>query len=98
MTRSAAATTPVSLKLDAALKARLDALAAARDRSPHWLMQNAIARFVEREEAEEGLRRETVAAYEHFAATGLHLTFEEVDKWLSKQAAGEIAELPECHV
>jgi predicted transcriptional regulator len=98
MPPTTAATRPVSLKLDATLKSRIDALAAAQDRSPHWMMQRAIAQYVEREEAAEQLRREAVAAYEHYAQTGLHLTFEEVDAWLGRIEAGEDAGLPECHV
>lgn len=98
MSRVNAPTKPVSLKLDAALKARLDALAVAQDRSPHWLMHTAIARFVESAEAEDHMRREAMAAYEHYAQTGLHLTFEEVDAWLGRIEAGEDAGLPECRV
>ena len=38
-----------SVKLDAGLKSRLDRLASARQRSPHWLMREAIQRYVEGE-------------------------------------------------
>jgi predicted transcriptional regulator len=45
-----AATTTTSIKLDDALKARLQKLGAARRRSVHWLMREAIAEYVAREE------------------------------------------------
>lgn len=44
----AASTT--SIKLDGALKARLQNLAAAHRRTVHWLMREAIAEYVAREE------------------------------------------------
>ena len=44
------ATTTTSIKLDHATKARLQQLADAQRRSVHWLMREAIAEFVAREE------------------------------------------------
>lgn len=41
---------------------------------------------------------ESVAAWEHYQATGLHLTGEEVDAWVDLLLEGKDAELPECHV
>ena len=37
----------VAVRLDADLKARLEALGKAQDRSPHYLMKKAIEAFVE---------------------------------------------------
>jgi predicted transcriptional regulator len=34
---------------------------------------------------------------EHYKRTGLHVTWEEVDRWLGKLQAGENPTLPECH-
>ena len=45
-----------SLKLDPELRDRLRRLAEARRRTPHWLMREAIAQYVDREEARERLR------------------------------------------
>ncbi len=45
-----AASATTSIKLDDALKARLQRLAAAHRRSVHWLMREAIAEYVAREE------------------------------------------------
>jgi hypothetical protein len=44
------ASTTTSIKLDDDLKARLKALAATRRRTVHWLMREAIAEYVAREE------------------------------------------------
>lgn len=46
----------------------------------------------------EQLRLDTLAAWNHYQTTGLYATGEEVDAWLTKLAAGEDAEVPECHV
>lgn len=91
----AASTT--SLKLDAKLKKRVQRLAAARRRSPHWLMCEAVEQYVAREEKREKLRQDALAAWNDYQATGLHLTEDEADAWLTKLAAGENVEAPECH-
>ena len=38
--------TPVAVKLDEDVHSRVKALAEARDRSPHWMMREAIAQYV----------------------------------------------------
>jgi predicted transcriptional regulator len=91
------ASSTTSLKLDSELKARVQRLAAARRRSPHWVMREAVEQFVEREEKREQLRRDALAAWSHYQTTGLHATAEEADAWLAKLEAGEDAETPECH-
>ncbi len=52
-----------SLKLDSAIKERVHRLAAARRRSPHWVMREAVEQYVEREEKREQLRQDARAAY-----------------------------------
>jgi predicted transcriptional regulator len=87
-----------SLKLDLDLKERIQRLAAARRRSPHWVMREAVEQYVSREEKREQLRQDALAAWNHYQTTGLHATAEEADAWLAKLEAGEDAEAPECHV
>ena len=86
-----------SIKLDDALKERVQHLAEARRRTSHWIMREAIAQYVEREEKREAFKREALQAWEDYRRTGLHLTGEEVDAWLAKLEAGEDAEPPACH-
>jgi predicted transcriptional regulator len=87
-----------SLKLDAALKERVQRLASARRRSPHWLMREAVEQYVEREEQREQLRRDALAAWNEYQTTGLHLTAAEADTWLAKLEMGKRAVVPKCHV
>lgn len=86
-----------SLKLDDAIKARVQNLAAARDRSAHWVMREAIRQYVEREEQREAFHQDALRAWAHYQETGLHLTGDEVETWLrSWGTPGEI-ERPKCH-
>jgi len=89
--------TPTSIKLDDELKARVQHLAEARRRSAHWIMREAIAQYVEREEKRETYKQDALRAWEEYQRTGRHLTLEEADAWLAKLEAGEDAELPPCH-
>jgi len=85
-----------SLKLDAAVKGRLNRLAAARRRSPHWLMHEAVEQYLEREEKRERLRQDALAAWAEYQATGLHVSAREADAWLARLQAGRRAALPKC--
>ncbi len=86
-----------SLKLDAELRHRLRRLAEARRRTPHWLMREAIAQYVGREEARERLRADALVAWAEYEATEQHATGEAVDAWLAQLEAGEDADPPACH-
>jgi predicted transcriptional regulator len=90
-----AATT--SLKLDDAMKARLQRLAAARRRSSHWLMREAIQQYVEREELRESAWQDALAAWAEYEATGQHVTAAEADAWLARLESGEDVEPPAAH-
>ena len=87
-----------SLKLDPEMKDRVQRLAAARRRSAHWVMREAVEQYVEREEKREQLRQDALAAWADYQATGLHVTAEEADAWLAKLEAGKHVVIPKCHV
>jgi predicted transcriptional regulator len=87
-----------SLKIDAELKDRVQRLASARRRSPHWIMREAVEQYVSREEQREQFRQDALAAWNHYQTTGLHVRAEEADVWLAKLEAGEDAEAPEYHL
>jgi predicted transcriptional regulator len=86
-----------SLKLDIETKERVQRLASARRRSPHWVMREAIEQYVEREEKREQFRQDALAAWNVYQTTGLHVTAEEADAWLAKLEAGKDAAPPRCH-
>ena len=88
---------PIAVKLDQETRDRLKRLADARDRSTHWMLREAVAQFLSREEAREAFRQAGIAAWQEYQTTGQHVTHEEADVWLAKLEAGEQADLPECH-
>jgi predicted transcriptional regulator len=91
------ATSTTSIKLDPAIKERVQRLADAQRRSAHWVMKEAIEKYVEREEKQEQFRQDALTAWEDYQTTGLHLTGDEVDAWLAKLERGEDAKMPEWH-
>lgn len=94
---SAAAIRPVAIKLDERTKARIKSLALARQRTSHWLMREAITQYVDREEKREAFRQDTLKAWEEYRATGLHVTAEEAEAWLSSWGSDEELPVPTCH-
>ena len=87
----------ISVKIDDSLKNRVQHLATARKRSSHWIMREAIARYVEQEEARETVTQAAKLAWADYQQTDLHVTFEEADAWLAALEAGLPAEPPQCH-
>ncbi len=83
---------PMSVKLDADTRARIETLASARQRTAHWLMREAINQYVDREEKREALRKDALQAWQEYQETGLHVTGAEVDAWVTSW--GTEAELP----
>lgn len=85
------------MKLSDELKERVQRLAERRQRSVHWLLHEAIAHHVEDEEKRDALDRETRQAWEEYQATGLHVTAEEVERWLASWGTENEPPPPECH-
>lgn len=95
----ASTSTPtVGVKIDPLMKQRLQRLAKARNRTPHWVMREAIEQYVTREEKREQFRQATLTAWQEYQETGLHVTGEEADAWLAKLSEGTDIEPPACHV
>ncbi len=86
-----------SLKIDDALKSRVQQLASQRQRSAHWIMLEAIQQYVDREEARESFKQEALASWAAYQETGKHLTGEEVRTWLSTWGTDDEKAMPECH-
>ena len=87
----------ISVKIDDELKSRVQHLAGLRQRSAHWIMREAIAQYVAREEARESFRQDAREAWTEFQETGRHLTGQEVQDWLRTWGTDAETDLPECH-
>ena len=72
----------MAVKLDPDLKAKLQALGQAKKRSTHWLMCEAIRRYIEVEEESERHNQEALESLTRFEATGEYIAHEDVDAWL----------------
>ena len=94
---AASAVSPVAIKIDEDIKARVKRLAQARQRTPHWLMREAITQYVDREEKREAFRLDSQLAWESFRANGLHVSADEADAWMAELEQGNDIEPPECH-
>jgi len=88
--------TATSIKLDDELKGRVKSLAESRRRTPHWIMREAIAQYVAREEKREALNQDTLRAWDEFQVTGRYATAEEVDDWLASWGTENELPAPEC--
>jgi predicted transcriptional regulator len=71
----------VALRLDEQTVARLKKLGQRRDRSPHFLMKEAVEKYLASEESIEAERQLTQARWERFALTGEAISHEEVKAW-----------------
>lgn len=86
-----------SIKIDDELRARVQRLAERRQRSTHWVMREAIAQYVSREEARDSFKQEALASWKTYKETGRHLTGEEVRAWLETWGTDSEAAMPDCH-
>ena len=91
-----AAVRPVAIKIDEDTKLRVKRLAAARQRTPHWLMREAITQYVDREEKREAFRQDALQAWETFRATGQHVPADQADAWLAQLEQGDELDPPAC--
>ena len=86
---------PKVVKLDPAIRDRLERLGEAKHRSPHWLMKEAITRYLEQEEYNEQLSRETLARWQE-AESGKVISHHAVSKWLDTWGTDEENDRPPC--
>ena len=75
--------TTVGLRLDAQTQDRLKNLGKRRDRSPHYLMKEAVQKYLESEEAVEAERDIVLSRWEHFELTGECLPHDDIKSWAS---------------
>lgn len=76
--------TTTGIKLDRETHERLKYLAKAKDRSVHWLMKEAIGRYVTEEERYEREKAEDEARYQQYLDTGAHVSNEEMTEFFAQ--------------
>ncbi len=78
-----------AIKLDDETNERLKTLAQQRDRSAHWLMREALQRYLTEEERYEREKTEDLAEYEDYLLTGEAIDNKTVTSWLTELANGK---------
>ena len=92
-----ARTGSVTIKLDAADRNRIESLASAKKRTPHYLMKEAILDYVKKEEARQNFIAAAQSSFEHYKETGLHITLDELSAWVQQVQQDPHAPVPPCH-
>lgn len=77
--------TTIGVELDSETRDRLKALGAVKDRSRHSLMREAIAQYLEREEAKERERQTTLERWQRYTQTGETVDNDAVSEWIDYQ-------------
>ncbi len=88
----------VTVKLGDARRKRIAELAAYKKRSPHYVMVDAIDKYLESEEQERAMLDAVDAAIAHYDTTGLHVTLGEFKGWADALKRDRNAPMPACHV
>ena len=77
----------MAVKMEPALRKRLQALGDVKRRTPHWLMCEAIRLYVEHEEQVEQARAEARERLARYDATGEYVADVDVQAWLKTWGA-----------
>lgn len=88
-------TIPKVVKLEPDIKERLERLGEIKHRKPHWLMKEAIIRYLEQEEYNEQLKQETLTRWQE-AENGKIVSHQAVMQWLDTWGADDESNRPSC--
>jgi predicted transcriptional regulator len=91
------ATQNLTVRLDAPMCERIRALSESHKRTKHWMIKEAVREYVEREEAREALRKAALESWNDYEETGLHVSGEDVIRWVESWGTDKELEPPECH-
>jgi predicted transcriptional regulator len=87
----------VTIKLDMSHRDRLKSLAIAKRRTSHYLMKEAISRYLEEEERELQWVRAAEVSLENYDHLGSHVTLDEVRTWAKDVQKNRNTPIPLCH-
>ena len=90
-------TTNVTVKLENSARDRLKSLALAKKRTPHYIMREAIQKYLEEEESEQRFIKAAEKSWGDYEKTGQHITLEEARAWAKKLRKNPKAAIPACH-
>jgi predicted transcriptional regulator len=90
-------TSSLTIKLDGKDRERLKSLAVAKKRSSHYLMREAIQKYLDDEEAEQRFVAAAEEALSDYQKNGLHITLGEFSQWAKDIQNSPKATMPVCH-
>ena len=80
--------TTTGIKIDAETKERLKHLGKVKNRTPHWLMKQAIFEFLEREESYEREKADDLVRWQQFVETGRYVSQDAMSSKFNKLTHG----------
>ena len=90
-------TATVTVKLDSAEQERLNSIALAKKRTPHFIMREALRSYLAAEEAEQRFIAAAKASLKDFKKNGQHVTLDEFGAWAKAIRKNPDAPMPACH-
>ncbi len=86
---------PKVVKLDAEITGSLERLSELKHRSVHWMMKEAIKRYIKQEEYDEELNQETIARWQE-VQQGKVVSHQAVSQWLGTWGTVNESDRPPC--
>jgi predicted transcriptional regulator len=87
----------LTVKLESGERRRLQDIARAKQRTPHYIMREAITKYIDEEEVQQRFLDVAKESREHYKATGLHITHDEFSNWVDALKTNIKAKPPVCH-
>ena len=87
----------VTVKLESSERERIKSIATFRNRTPHFIMKEAIQHYLKHAEAEQNFISAGESSWQDYESTELHITLGEAKEWAKKLKTDRDATLPACH-
>ncbi len=92
-----ATTVPMSIRIEASAKQRLNEIALRQKRTVHALATEAIYALIEQKEREYSFNQSCIDSYNQYKEKGLHATHDEVSAWMESWGTENELPTPLCH-
>ena len=87
----------VTVKLELSERERIKSIATFRNRTPHFIMKEAIQHYLKHAEAEQNFISAGESSWQDYESTEMHITLGEAKEWAKKRKTDPDATLPACH-
>ena len=91
------AISPMSLRIESTDREKLRKIAAREKRTAHYLATEAVKAFIDKKERDYAFNQSCINSYNHFLETGLHVTEDEIDRWVDSLGTENELPIPTCH-